>query len=244
MEIVSITSSEYKSNSMLQKKFYITAVPKSREDVATLLEVFERLLGLGISSSRVVSVVADDSGKYVFIVNNDESGNFDLYDFINQNYSGDTVVNCVNAKMLFPKSLSRGVFNGSMYEEKEGNTQNLSDSEEDTPTGYIDEDELDAIVNGGSKKLLHVRLGLEIPIPSDGIIIGRSSKQSQYIVHGNINVSRKHARVFFREGNYYIHNYEPPNGTYVNGLKVGNNDDMLIPDDGTLMLADEEFKLI
>ena len=50
------------------------------------------------------------------------------------------------------------------------------------------------------------------------VIIGRSSACKLRLP--SKNVSRKHARIFFRNDEYYIEDLGSTNGTYVNGIRV------------------------
>jgi pSer/pThr/pTyr-binding forkhead associated (FHA) protein len=50
------------------------------------------------------------------------------------------------------------------------------------------------------------------------LVVGRSS--SCDLVLRNLNVSRPHARLFFREGKWILQDLESTNGTYINGTRV------------------------
>ena len=116
--------------------------------------------------------------------------------------------------------------------------------EEDAATGFMDEDELEQIVSNEHYHLLYLKLNTKIPVTSEGTVIGRSSKQAQYIITGNGNVSRKHARVFLSGGECFIENYQPPNGTFVNGLRLQNGAIQKINKGDEIILAGEEFKVV
>lgn len=218
----------------LNGKFVSVKSLDSAEDVATMIEVFELFLESN-SSDYISDVVCDSNKNYLFVISDIPVNSFDFYDFLNCNYSGSVEINCVNAKLLFPRSRSRGIFNEDLLEE---------DSEEEEATGYMDEDELEDIVSGDVLKLFYPKLGVELSITREGLILGRSSKQSDYVIHGNGNVSRKHCRVY-RSGNaYFVHNFEPANGTFVDGIRVPFNQDRELSEGSILLLADEEFKII
>jgi pSer/pThr/pTyr-binding forkhead associated (FHA) protein len=57
-----------------------------------------------------------------------------------------------------------------------------------------------------------------IELGEEEIIIGRSPVCQLRL--SSKNVSRKHARIFFRNDEYYIEDLGSINGTYVNGIKV------------------------
>lgn len=98
---------------------------------------------------------------------------------------------------------------------------------------------------------LRQRGSLEVISPGEGarlfelgeeeVVLGRSAECG---IHLNVeNVSRKHARVFFRNDDFHIEDLDSTNGTYVNGIKVAkctlrNNDHIEIG--GVKILFTEE----
>lgn len=212
----------------------------SVEDVATLLETFELVLK-DTNSDHIVDVVENEKRFYFFVTTSSKKDNsFDFYEFVNSKYGGKTEINPVNAKLAFPLSKSRGIYDTD-FDEVEENTGSM---EEDEATGFMDEEELERITSKEKFHLLYLKLNTKIPITPEGVIIGRSSKQAQYIISGNGNVSRKHARVFLSGGKPYIENYQPPNGTFVNGLRLPNGAVEPIDIGTEIILAGEEFKVV
>ena len=211
----------------------------SIEDVATLLETFELALQ-EITSRHIVDVVENRDKFYFFVTSVDGDSQFDFYAFLNSKYHGEVEINPVNAKFLFPLSKSRGVYDTD-FDEMEESTGNV---EEDAATGFMDEDELDAIVSGEHLQLLYIKTSTKIPITSDGVVIGRSSKESSFVIRGNGNVSRKHAKVFSSGGEAFIENFTPPNGTFINNLRMSNGETKRIEKDDVILLAGEEFKVV
>lgn len=98
---------------------------------------------------------------------------------------------------------------------------------------------------------LRQRGSLEVTIPGENarlfelgeedVLLGRSPDCE---IPLNVeNVSRKHARVFFRNDEFHVEDLESTNGTYVNGIKVAkctlrNNDHIEIG--GVKILFTEE----
>lgn len=211
----------------------------SVEDVATLIETFE-LVRSEVESDRISGVLENRRGNYFFVVSDEDGTGFDFYGYVNDMYTGSIAVSCVNARLMFPRSKSRGVYVGDDIDDEEEATGDV----EGESTSYMDSGDLEDIVKGRVFKLMYMKTGAKIPIDESGVIIGRSAKKSDFVIHGNSNVSRQHAKVFKSGGCYFVHNYDPPNGTYVNGLKVRPDSDMEIEEGSTLLLADEEFQLV
>lgn len=220
-------------NEGVKKEFQTVSILESVEDVATLIETFEKVR-MKTDITKVRDVMVNEDGFYLFITDENWVDDFDFFGYINSRYSGETLVNCVNARLLFPANLSRGIFEGVLTGEL---------AEEEIPTGFLDEDDMEGIIHKQPRKLFYGKLGVEIPISEEGVIIGRSSKQSDYVIRGNGNVSRKHVKVYKKGNTYFIHNYEPPNGTYIDGLRVKNFDDVKIEEGNVILLADEEFEV-
>lgn len=226
-------------NDAISGRFLSVRSLSSVEDVSTLLETFELALS-ETTTEHIVDVVENDKKYYFFVVSPENDSKFDFYSFLNTKYRGQTEVNPVNAKFAFPLSKSRGVYDTD-FDDVEESTDNM---EEDTATGFMDEDELESIVSGEHLHLLYIKTNTKIPITAEGTVIGRSSKQSQFIISGNGNVSRKHAKVFMSGGEYYIENYQPQNGTFVNGLRLQNGEVEKIEKGNIIILAGEEFKVV
>lgn len=220
-------------------KFISVRELSSVEDVATLLETFELALQ-ETTTEHIVDVVENEKKFYFFVTSTKKDSPFDFFAFLNAKYKGAIEINPVNAKLIFPLSKSRGVYDTD-FDEVEESTDNV---EEDTATGFMDEEELEQIVSGERYHLLYIKLNTKIPVTPEGVIIGRSSKQAQYIITGNGNVSRKHARVFMSGEDCFIENYQPPNGTFVNGLRLQNGAVEKINKGDEVILAGEEFKVV
>lgn len=69
-------------------------------------------------------------------------------------------------------------------------------------------------------------------------LLGRSS--SCDLAFSNLNVSRRHARLVFRDGSWILHDLESTNGSFVNGVRVHRCE--LRPGD-SLTLGDEALRV-
>lgn len=58
--------------------------------------------------------------------------------------------------------------------------------------------------------------GKSLPLAAGGVILGRNPREAQAVINDN-DVSRRHAKVFWDEGAFWIEDLESLNGTRVNG---------------------------
>lgn len=202
----------------------------SQEDVATLIETFEDAVKK-VGYKNISYVVEDEDGYYFFVIS-DREGIFDLFKFINESYVEDILVTCVNARMLFPSSKSRGIY---VFEDEEGVT-----SEQDVDTDFLDESDLPDACNK-TLYLVHKKVGVNIDIPEQGLVIGRSSKKVDYLVQDNTNVGREHCKLYLDGKKLMVHDYNSKNGTFVNNRRVHSDKDVQLVVGDTLSLANEEF---
>lgn len=208
----------------------------SREEVATLLEVFDRTIE-DYPDAVICDIIKDTDGYFYSVVDSN-SAKIDLFPFINTRYIGKEVVNCMNARLLFPRDLSIGV-----YCEEEESVTGDSDKEE-TSTSYMDEEEIDKLLPRDTLKLYYKKSGVKVDIPEEGLKIGRSSKKVDFLIKGNDNVSRLHCKVYVEDGEYKVHDESSANGTFVNGVRVRDSKDIILKKGDILVLADEEFKVV
>lgn len=216
-----------------------TTVLNSKEDVATLLEVYEKCLQS--FNPEDISGVAERDGFYVCIVNPGVVGDFDLFALLNTGYVGDgrTEISCANARFLFPADISRGEYMKRQAEVGVSDTNDFEDKSDETDTGFWDEDEIN-----GTRYVKHIALGESIPIEDeDGVIFGRSTTRSGYSVNNDL-MSRLHARVYLEDGKYMVEDLGSKNGTFINNVRVFPGKDREIKLGNTLRMADEEFKFV
>lgn len=214
------------------------------EDVSTFIDTFEYT---NIKAYNIYKVLQYEE-KYIFVVDTVNTG-YDFFKELNNLVSFDLKLSSRNVKMLCSKDKSRGYLTEEDFnlskEVSTGDLSNYSD-DEDTSTGFLNPEEMEnlGIKPLESRKLVHISTGNKLPINDEhGVIIGRSSSVAEYLIH-NTNVSRRHARVYKKGDKYMVHDYNSSNGTYVDGLKVNENLDREIAVNSTLLIANEEFKLI
>ena len=167
-------------------------VLNSKEDVATLLETFKHAISK-VHFSNIDGVVKDSEDFYYFVVSSNSKGNFDLFDFIYKSYSCNVQVISLNANLLFPSKISRGVCL----------IDDIEDDDDDTPTSYMSDE--DVIIEPVKKYYLVCQSkNITIEVPENGLILGRSVKKADFIITGNNNVGRSHCRVYFEDGRLMV----------------------------------------
>lgn len=88
--------------------------------------------------------------------------------------------------------------------------------------------------------LIRVNTEERIIIYKQNFKIGKSNRVD-YKVEGNGAVSRVHAIIVNRDGEYYIKDNKSTNHTYVNGKEVRDGEGELLTHDSKIVLGDEEF---
>lgn len=210
----------------------------SREDVATFLDTFEKTGLLGYNIEKVL----EKDGRYIFVYSSRNTV-FDFFSELNELCTLGFDLTPQNIKMLFGKSLSRGYYSHTVNHNEEVSTGDLSKDDDEAPTGFIDDEDFTEL-KGVSRVLQHISKGVKLPINDvHGITIGRSSSKSEYVI-ANPNVSRLHARVYMSGSKCMVHDFDSANGTYIDGLRVSSALDREILSGSTLILGDEEFKLM
>lgn len=202
-------------------------------DVATLVEVFEETVK-EVSYKRVKMIVMD-SENYFYVIVGDSEYEFDLFEFVNRKFNSDAVLSSVNVRYLFPKRLSRGIYDDSSVDEVD---------DDDIATSYLDEDDLD-ISGNVEYNLYHVNTGVTLKVEDKGVLIGRSVKKVDYLIRNNGSIGRVHCNVYINnDGHLMIHDFDSLNGTFVNGKKINSSNDVRLVEGDVFVLADEEFRII
>lgn len=94
---------------------------------------------------------------------------------------------------------------------------------------------------GASATLTRSKNGETTRINRNEFTIGKERSKVDYCVSDNGSISRRHAKIMSRGGNYYIVDLGSTNCTYVNGAKVQPNVETAIVSGDKIKLADEEF---
>ena len=71
--------------------------------------------------------------------------------------------------------------------------------------------------------------------------IGKEKSYVDYFIGDNSAISRSHANVISREGQYFITDTNSTNHTYVNGNMIQSNVEVQLADGDKIRLANEDF---
>lgn len=82
----------------------------------------------------------------------------------------------------------------------------------------------------------------KIYINKPDFTIGKERRRVDYCITNNNSVSRAHARIKTRAGQYYIADLGSTNGTFINGNRLSPNQEVALGKGDKLKIADEEFE--
>lgn len=89
--------------------------------------------------------------------------------------------------------------------------------------------------------LIRVKNNERIALNKPVFRIGKEKSYVDYFISDNTAISRSHANVITRDGEYFVVDTNSTNHTYVNGMMIQSNVEMKIEDGATIKLANEEF---
>lgn len=92
-----------------------------------------------------------------------------------------------------------------------------------------------------SLELRGVSNGQQLIIDMEECILGKSPEYAHKVVEGSSSVSRKHCRILWMNGQFYIEDMGSLNHTYVNGSLVKNGECIPLQTGDTIQIADLEY---
>lgn len=105
---------------------------------------------------------------------------------------------------------------------------------------------LDEMPTGGNNvirpHLFRIKTQEQIYITADSFKIGKEKSYVNYFIPDNPNVSRSHAVIIRRNGQYFIVDTNSTNHTYVNGGMIQSNAEVPISHGTRIRFANEEFE--
>lgn len=90
--------------------------------------------------------------------------------------------------------------------------------------------------------LIRKRTGEEILINKNRFFVGKDEECVDYKIEYNANISRRHAVIRKISGNFYIQDMDTTNGTYVNGVRLRDQEEQMLQTGDIILMADEEFE--
>lgn len=95
----------------------------------------------------------------------------------------------------------------------------------------------------GAKTVIRLKNGERIVISRPEFLIGKERRRVDYCISDNNSVSRIHAKLVNRNGQLFIIDMGATNGTFVNGTKLSQNQEVRLSAGDRFKLADDEFQV-
>lgn len=89
--------------------------------------------------------------------------------------------------------------------------------------------------------LIRVKNSERIPLNKPVFRLGKERSYVDYFINDNTAVSRSHANIISRDGEYYIVDTNSTNHTYVNGAMIQSNEEVKMEHDTKIRLGNEDF---
>lgn len=88
-----------------------------------------------------------------------------------------------------------------------------------------------------SAAIKRLKTGEIIPVKKQNLVIGKQSG-ADYVIHDNRTISRRHARLYWKDGSYWLEDLNSSNHVFVDGRRI--NDPVRLSDRMTFRLSDDE----
>ena len=92
--------------------------------------------------------------------------------------------------------------------------------------------------------LLRIKNGERIPITGSIFRLGKEEKFVDYVIHDNEAISRSHANIISRNGQYYLQDNNSTNHSFLNGQQCISNVELPLQDKASIRLGNEEFQFL
>ena len=92
--------------------------------------------------------------------------------------------------------------------------------------------------------MIRKRNNEKISINKPEFIIGKERRRVDYCISDNNSISRAHAKIKVRAGRCYISDLGSTNCTYVNGVKLSPNQEVILSKGDKIKISDEEFEFL
>ena len=115
----------------------------------------------------------------------------------------------------------------------------LSEQDDDEPQTTLFSNR--TLVSGDKPTLTRKNTGETVQITKQVFCIGKADQGVDFKVTGNRSISRRHAYITSINGVNYLRDNNSTNHTFLNGIQVYSNMDVVIPDNSIIRLSNEEF---
>ena len=85
--------------------------------------------------------------------------------------------------------------------------------------------------------------GMEIPLVKEYVEVGKKTEEFPEGID-NVMISRHHAIITRKGGNFYVEDQGSTNGTAVNGARISEYEPVLLREGDTVTFANEHFLLL
>ena len=92
--------------------------------------------------------------------------------------------------------------------------------------------------------MIRKRNNEKITINKPEFLIGKERRRVDYCISDNNSVSRAHAKIKVRAGRCYIADLGSTNCTFVNGVKLSPNQEVILSKGDVIKISDEEFEFM
>lgn len=92
--------------------------------------------------------------------------------------------------------------------------------------------------------LLRIKNGERIPITGGIFRLGKEEKFVDYVIHDNEAISRSHANIISRNGQYFLQDNNSTNHSFLNGQQCVSNVELPLQDKASIRLGNEEFQFL
>ncbi|MDR1184009.1 MAG: FHA domain-containing protein [Coriobacteriales bacterium] len=113
--------------------------------------------------------------------------------------------------------------------------------DEDAPTSAATDGISNMRTSDVTAVLRRLRTGESIRIGAAGATVGKDIAQATFVISNNRTISRKHARINYTNGRFYLSDLNATNGTYLNGQRLTTSDAQPLSGGDTITLSDEQF---
>lgn len=99
-------------------------------------------------------------------------------------------------------------------------------------------------VQSAGYAMIRKRNNEKITINKPEFLIGKERRRVDYCISDNNSVSRAHAKIKVRAGRCYIADLGSTNCTFVNGVKLSPNQEVILSKGDVIKISDEEFEFM